>query len=337
MASPTCAAGSAASGERGRDLPPRKPAANRVQRTPEVQRERDRKIPRPPAESGLRVAAPNDWVAIWHEVAAKPPVKVTGYVLLKFADYWDGADIRPGEDRLADITQQTTRTIRSVLGQMREWGLIWRYRQGSKHGRQQLADEYRLTLPDDLVTRVPLIAGVAALSDHRNMVPVFNPEHRNDVPVIGTDQTDHRNLMHGSPESDDTDHRNDVPPTVISDLSTTSSSIGVPTPLADVEGNTPGAVDEKAIDPGREENPEPATASASGDRRCQYSMCRTPQLSIEAGKDYHPNCESFARVKAKRRQVAVTAEQQPPAGRSPYPDDHRDELPEDYEDGDHAA
>ena len=331
-------------------MPPRKPLASRVQRTPEVQRERDRKIPRPPAESGLQAAAPNDWIAIWHEVAAKPPVKVTGYALLKFADYWDGADIRPGEELLAIATQQTTRTVRSALGQIREWGLIWRYRQGSRHGRQQLADEYRLTLPDDLVTRrVPLIVSVAALPDHRNMVPVINPDHRNlvpvigtdqgnDVPVIGTDETDHRNLMHGSPESDDTDHRNHVPPTVTRNLSTTSSSIGVPNSLADVEGGTPGA-DEKAIDPGRKERPpDPPAIGASGDRRCQYSMCRTPALPVEPERDYHPNCEFFARVKSNgRRQMAMAGQPQTQADQSPYPDEYRDELPEDFGDSEHIA
>ena len=341
-------------------MPPRKPPGNRVQRTPEVQRERDRTIPRPLPGSGLRVASPNDWVAIWHEVAAKPPVKVTGYAILKFADYSDGADIRPGEDRLAVITQQTTRTVRSALWQMREWGLIWRYRQGSKHGRQQLADEYRLTMPDDLVTRVPLIVSVAALPDHRNEVPVFNPDHRNLLPLMDADHgnlvpvigTDHRNLMHGSPESDDTDHRNDVPPTVISDPSTTSSSIGVPQSTADVE--VPSATINGRSD--------------SSAQRCGYARCRTPSSPTEPGQDYHPACEYLAKVKNLRTQPATAVPPSPyPAdhlgeasnGRLPamsadappevteflnrfaasasYPDDFRDELPEDYEDGDHVA
>ena len=301
-------------------MPPRKPPGNRVQRTPEVQRERDRTIPRPVPESGLRVASPNDWVAIWHEVAAKPPVKVIGYAILRIADYWDGADIRPGEDRLAVITQQTTRTVRSALAQMREWGLIWRYRQGSKHGRQQLADEYRLTMPDDLVTRVPLIVEVVELPDHRNDVPVFNTDHRIEVPVVNHDHgnlvpvigTDHRNLMHGSPESDDTDHRNDVPPTVIRDLPTTSSSTGVPKPTADVEVPPAGARDGRAID-GR---------SDSSERRCAYARCRNPSLPTEPGQDYHPACEHLAKVKNLRTRPAVAV---PPS------------LPEDYGDGDHVA
>lgn len=208
-----------------------------MRRTPEVQRERDRSIPRPPEGSGLACCGPNDWLPVWHEVAAKPPVKVTGYALLKFADYWDGADIFPGEETLAAMTTQTARTVRKALAEIREWGLIWRYVSGSSHGRQGIADAYRLTLPDDLAARVPLVMEVAPLPDHGNLVPVIAPEHGNDVPVIGAE---HRNLTTGTPEPERTEHRNDVPATVTSNrMPFTSSSPGVPVCRASVEGAPP--------------------------------------------------------------------------------------------------
>lgn len=323
----------------------RKPPGNRVQRTPEVQRERDRKIPRPPADSGLAVVSSDDWRKIWQDVRAKPPVKVVGYQLLKYADFFDGADIRPGEERLALETDQTTRTVSKALAQMREWGLLWRYRQGSKHGRSGLSDEYRLTVPADLVTRVPLVVKVAAIPEHPNEVPVIpeRGEHGNEVPVIEGDRAnevpviedehpnevpvvgaEHRNLMHRTPESDDTEHPNDVRPTSsgnhfnTSSGTSTSSSTGFLTPLADVEGHQAGA--------GAEDS-----RSDTGERRCRYAQCRTPSSSVEPGQDYHPACKHFAKVKTLRTQTAAAV----PA--SPYPDDHRDKLPEDYEDGDHAA
>lgn len=202
-------------------------------------------IARPP----LRTASPT--CPIWHEVAAKPPVKVIGYALLKFADYHDGAEIRPGVALLAIMTQQTERTVISALAKIRDWGLIWRYREGSRFGRQQLADEYRLTIPDDLVPRVPLVVEVVGLPDRVNVVHVIEAEQVNEVLVNNADHVndvhliaaDHMNLMHGSHESDDTDQVNEVHPTFNRDLSNTSSSPGVLVAPADVEVAEPGDLD----------------------------------------------------------------------------------------------
>jgi hypothetical protein len=159
-------------------------------------------------------------------VAAKPPVKVVGYQLLEFADFWDGADIHPGELILAERTQQTDRTVGKALGQIRAWGLIWRYREGSKQGRQQLSDEYRLTvpasvlssvpltapIPDELVGRLGLTARAVSPTDRPNEVRVMLRDQANVVRVIKADQP---NLRTGSPEPHDTDHPNDVRPTYI--------------------------------------------------------------------------------------------------------------------------
>jgi hypothetical protein len=264
---------------------PSKPPSSRVKRTPAVQAERDRKIPRPSLESGLRAASPNEWLPIWHQVKAKPPIKVVGYVLLEYADYWDGADIRPGEPLIALKTDQSERTVGKALAQMRAWGLIWRYVEGSSQGRRRIADEYRFTIPDDLVTRVPLIIAVAKLPDHPNEVPVIEPEQANEVPVI---DEEHPNLTTGTPEPHDTEHPNEVRPTFISDLSNTSPSPGFLHSVADVEVSPAGAGNEETIDIGQ----------GSQDRRCQYGQCRNPSSPIEADRDYHDACEYLARIKA---------------------------------------
>lgn len=208
-------------------MPPQQPS--HPKRTPQEQDHRDHVIPRPATESGLIAVSQTLWLPVWHKVAATPPVKVVGYQLLEFADFGDGADIRPGEIVLASRTSQTDRTVGKALTQIRAWGLIWRYREGSRHGRQQLSDEYRLTIPADLLVRVPFagtisqdllkrlgFAGrVALLLDHPNDVPVIDPEQAN---LVRVKQPDHPNLTTGSPEPHDTDHPNYVRPTYLIDL-----------------------------------------------------------------------------------------------------------------------
>ena len=140
-------------------MPPQQPS--HPKRTPQEQDHRDHVIPRPATESGLIAVSQTLWLPVWHKVAATPPVKVVGYQLLEFADFGDGADIRPGEIVLASRTSQTDRTVGKALTQIRAWGLIWRYREGSRHGRQQLSDEYRLTIPADLLVRVPFAGTIS--------------------------------------------------------------------------------------------------------------------------------------------------------------------------------
>lgn len=289
---------------RPESAPARKPPGNRVRRTPEVQRDRDRKIPRPADGSGLSCAGPNEWLHIWHEVAAKPPVKVVGYALLKFADYWDGADIFPGEEALAAMTQQTTRTVRKALAEMREWGLIWRYVEGSAHGRQGVADAYRLTVPDDLATCVPLIVEVAALADHRNEIPVIGPEQENEVPVVTPEQgndvpvigEEHRNLTTGTPEPERTEHRNDVPATVTSNrIPVTPSSPGVPVANGSVEGAHPEHDHPKPV----RLIPPQDDGQNSPNGQCGYAQCRI-RTPVPPGRDMHEGCERFARLKAQQ-------------------------------------
>jgi hypothetical protein len=87
---------------------------------------------------------------IWLRVIADPSVKNVGMACAAFADYKDGSEIRPGTDLLMKVTGiKGDKTIRSALAQIRDWGLMWRYLEGSKNGRAGKSDVYRLTFPDD--------------------------------------------------------------------------------------------------------------------------------------------------------------------------------------------
>ena len=114
------------------------------------------KPPDPPA--GLMAVGPREWMNVWVRVVAPPSVKLVGAMAAHFADYSDGASIHPGNAVLAAVSGgMNTRTVLLALAQMREWGLIWRYQEGSKQGRRGLADVYRLTIPQDAIGRVPML------------------------------------------------------------------------------------------------------------------------------------------------------------------------------------
>lgn len=66
----------------------------------------------------------------------------------------DGTNVRPGRVRLAADCEVTLRTAQRYLTWARGKGLISRTARGNR--RLGLADEYRLTLPDDLADRVTL-------------------------------------------------------------------------------------------------------------------------------------------------------------------------------------
>jgi len=112
--------------------------------------------PDPPA--GLTAADPREWMRVWARVKAKPSVKGVGAFCAYFADYDTGASIHPGNALLGTVCGgMDKKTVISALGQIREWGLMWRYIEGSKRGRAAISDVYRLTIPDDIFSRVPLL------------------------------------------------------------------------------------------------------------------------------------------------------------------------------------
>lgn len=131
-----------------------------------------RKPPDPPPDppEGMTAVDPRTWTPAWARVMATPAVKGTGFALLNWADFRTGAEIRPGVELLmkaAGIKSDTT--VRNALKQMREWKLIWRYREGSKSGRNGFEDEYRLTFPDDI-----------------SVIPMWSPDWEDPLPGLWT-------------------------------------------------------------------------------------------------------------------------------------------------------
>jgi DNA-binding MarR family transcriptional regulator len=70
--------------------------------------------------------------------------------LATYADQ-DGTRVRPGAERLARVMCVSERTVVRNLATLRSDGLIQRVKQGNRWTHQ--ADEYRLTLPFDLLER----------------------------------------------------------------------------------------------------------------------------------------------------------------------------------------
>lgn len=115
-----------------------------------------RKPPPPDPPDGLTAVSPGTWTPAWARVMATPAVKCTGYALLTWAGWKDGAHIRPGIPRLMKATGiRSDATVRNALRQMREWGLVWRYYEAAQSGLKDDADEYRLTFPGD-ISAIPM-------------------------------------------------------------------------------------------------------------------------------------------------------------------------------------
>ncbi len=115
-----------------------------------------------------------EWERIVRRVVMPGPTKYVGLTLATYANA-DGTSIYPGNERLAAVTCQGDKTVRRALAWLRGGYLIERVREGSRTGRGGFADEYRLTLPSDLLTRHTLLdpdeTPVTQTGDH----PVDNP------------------------------------------------------------------------------------------------------------------------------------------------------------------
>lgn len=139
-----------------------------------------RKPPDPPA--GLNAACPNDWLPVWRRVRASPAVKLVGVMAYSFADWADGSSIHPGTEILSVVCGLSGRAVGQALADIRDWGLLWRYVEGSKYGRRGVADAYRLTIPGDILDgRVPLLTPDYELAEQvasAGLIPAGTPELR---------------------------------------------------------------------------------------------------------------------------------------------------------------
>ncbi|MGV9536581.1 hypothetical protein ACWDR9_23470 [Streptosporangium sandarakinum] len=104
---------------------------------------------------GLEPVDPLTWRTIVARCLLGSTVKLVALTAANYASP-NGADVRPGEKLLAKDTELGIRTVRDALAKLRELGLVFRVFEGAASGREDLADEYRLTYPDDLESRVAM-------------------------------------------------------------------------------------------------------------------------------------------------------------------------------------
>lgn len=123
-----------------------------------------------------------EWERIIRRVQLGRTTKFVALTLATYADA-DGSRVRPGEARLAAVTELTERAVRNSLKTLRELGLIERVYKGGRHGTYGVATVYRLTIPTNLLDRVELLdaeeeAGRTALPTGTR-VPVELAPNRN--------------------------------------------------------------------------------------------------------------------------------------------------------------
>jgi hypothetical protein len=142
-----------------------------------------------------------EWERIVRRVQMPPSVKCVAFALATYANT-DGTSIYPGNERLAAVTCQGDKTVRRALAWLRGGYLVERVREGSRGGRGGFADEYRLTIPSDLLARHVLLdpdeSPVAVTGDsapdrqeHRSQRPVA-PVAESRSPVTESPNTGHR-------------------------------------------------------------------------------------------------------------------------------------------------
>jgi hypothetical protein len=103
----------------------------------------------------------------------------------------DGTKVFPGVKLLAKCTKRGERTVKRALARLRELELLTLVVSGSRHGLGR-ADEYRLTYPEDLAERVPMLA--PNMSDSPIVVPgmvaMEDPEPSGETITRGQGGTD---------------------------------------------------------------------------------------------------------------------------------------------------
>jgi hypothetical protein len=232
---------------------------------------RPKKIPDPP--EGLLAVSTSLWLPVWRLVRVQPsievkpwagskpyePVQITASVknvglwAYTFADYDDGTRIFPGLEMLAPIAGYSERATGQALAAICRLGFMWRYVDGSKSGRpgngqSSRASEYRLTVPEDIADRVPMLKfgipeedeGDHPNSDHLISVRVISDQVISDQVIsdqVISDQviSDQVISATGSPELSDKITRTEFAPPS-HDLVRHPDITGVPLATTSVEG-----------------------------------------------------------------------------------------------------
>lgn len=96
-----------------------------------------------------------EWERVVRRATMPPGVKFLAFMMASYGDA-DGTRIHPSNARLANVIEKTERTVERGMAWLQSAGFIVVTRHGNR--RAGLANEYRLTLPPDVLDRLVLDA-----------------------------------------------------------------------------------------------------------------------------------------------------------------------------------
>jgi hypothetical protein len=103
----------------------------------------------------LQPASRFEWERIVRRLLIPGPTKLVAFTLAQYGDK-QGAGDPAGDSAIVGRTcMMGGRTVERHIGALRNWGLVERVAGGGGPGRS--AAEYRLTIPEDLLDRIPML------------------------------------------------------------------------------------------------------------------------------------------------------------------------------------
>lgn len=89
-----------------------------------------------------------EWEKLIRRARLEPTEKLIALLLATYADP-DGTRVRPGIPRLVNVSGKSRATVCRAISALRENEFLEYTFRGSRSGKRDLADEYRLTYPSD--------------------------------------------------------------------------------------------------------------------------------------------------------------------------------------------
>lgn len=108
------------------------------------------------SDQGPQACGRFEWERIVRRLQLPMRLKFTATMIATYADA-DGSRVRPGVEVLAAVTAQGASTVRKHLTALQEYGLLELVSRGGGRAGRGKATQYRLTIPVDLLERVPML------------------------------------------------------------------------------------------------------------------------------------------------------------------------------------
>ncbi|WP_028265195.1 hypothetical protein [Arthrobacter sp. MA-N2] len=123
-----------------------------------------------------------EWERILRRIqVSAPSVKLVGFTMATYASA-DGGNVRPGQARLAAVMGASISTVRRGQAELEGIGMLDMVTKGRSFGRGHIgsfASEYRLTVPSDLLERIPMLDP----DEQNNQPPAHGTSENNRAPV----------------------------------------------------------------------------------------------------------------------------------------------------------